>query len=166
MRARSTDASVWPARTSTPPCRARNGKTWPGRARSAGRVPESMAARIVVARSEALIPVVVPRRASMDSVEGRAVIGRVDRSHQRKGKLVAALLGQRQADQAAAVLGHEVDGFGRYFFRRHREVAFVFAVFVVDQDDLPALADFFEGFLDGCKWEYLADMARLKTPGR
>ncbi len=34
MRARSTEASVWPARTRTPPLRARSGKTWPGRARS------------------------------------------------------------------------------------------------------------------------------------
>src|ERR1035438_1173752 len=33
-RERSTDASVCPARTSTPPSRARRGKTWPGRARS------------------------------------------------------------------------------------------------------------------------------------
>ena len=33
-RARSTEASVWPARTSTPPLRARSGKTWPGRTRS------------------------------------------------------------------------------------------------------------------------------------
>jgi len=30
MRARSTEASVCPARTSTPPSRARRGKTWPG----------------------------------------------------------------------------------------------------------------------------------------
>ena len=54
-----------------------------------------------------------------------------------------------QADQAAAVLGHEVDGFGRDFFGGHGEVAFVFAVFVVDQDDHAALADFFDGFFDG-----------------
>ena len=89
-------------------------------------------------------------------VEGRAVIGRVYRRHQRQRQLVAALFGQRQADQAAAVLGHEVDGFGRDFFRRHGEVAFVLAVFVVDQHDLPALADFFEGFLDGCKRNWFA----------
>ena len=34
-RATSTAASVWPARTRTPPVRARNGKTWPGVAISA-----------------------------------------------------------------------------------------------------------------------------------
>ncbi len=37
-RARSTEASVCPARTSTPPLRARSGKMCPGRARSLGRV--------------------------------------------------------------------------------------------------------------------------------
>jgi hypothetical protein len=69
IRARSTDASVCPARTSTPPFRARRGKTCPGRARSVGRVPVSIAVRMVMARSAVLIPVVVPRRASIDSVK-------------------------------------------------------------------------------------------------
>ena len=35
-RARSTAASVWPARCSTPPRRARSGKMWPGWTRSCG----------------------------------------------------------------------------------------------------------------------------------
>src|SRR5579883_772037 len=35
-RARSTTASVWPARTNTPPSRARSGNTCPERARSLG----------------------------------------------------------------------------------------------------------------------------------
>ena len=35
-RARSTLASVWPARTSTPPSRAISGKTWPGETMSLG----------------------------------------------------------------------------------------------------------------------------------
>ena len=34
--ARSTVASVWPARFSTPPSRASSGRMWPGRARSSG----------------------------------------------------------------------------------------------------------------------------------
>ena len=37
-RARSTDASVWPVRSSTPNGRARSGKTWPGWTRSPGSV--------------------------------------------------------------------------------------------------------------------------------
>ncbi len=67
MRARSTEASVWPARTSTPPSRARSGKMWPGRARSPGRHAGSIALRTVQVRSAAEMPVVTPSRASIDS---------------------------------------------------------------------------------------------------
>ena len=69
MRARSTEASVWPARTRTPPLRARSGKTWPGRARSLGLELGLMATWMVWARSAAEMPVVTPSRASMDSVK-------------------------------------------------------------------------------------------------
>jgi hypothetical protein len=72
MRARSTEASVWPARTRTPPRRARSGKTWPGRARSEAVERGSMATRMVWARSAAEMPVVTPSRASMDLSEGGA----------------------------------------------------------------------------------------------
>ena len=65
MRARSTAASVWPARTSTPPSRARSGKMWPGRARSDGLVFGLIAARTVAERSAAEMPVLVPRLASI-----------------------------------------------------------------------------------------------------
>jgi len=66
--ARSTDASVWPARFSTPPFFARSGKVCPGRRRSAGRVRASMSVRTVAARSAAEMPVVVLPRASTDTV--------------------------------------------------------------------------------------------------
>src|SRR6266536_1984506 len=81
--------------------------------------------------------------------EGGAMDGSVDRRHEREVKLVAALLGEGQADQAAAVLGHEVDGVGRDFFGGHCEVALVFAVLVVNQYDHAALANLFDGFFDG-----------------
>ena len=65
--ARSTAASVCPARTSTPPWRARKGNMWPGRARSCGRASSRIVTRIVCARSAAEIPVDTPSAASMDS---------------------------------------------------------------------------------------------------
>ena len=97
------------------------------------------------------MPVVVPRRASIGSQKGvpnadvlRGEIGgRVQR--------VAALLGERQADQPAAEFGHEVDGFGRDFFRGHGQVAFVFAVFVVHQHDHASRANFVQRFFNGGK---------------
>ena len=64
--------------------------------------------------------------------------------HQRQAKLLDPLARQRQADQATRMLGHEVDRFGRGALRGNYEVALVFAVLVIDQDEHPALA----GFLD------------------
>ncbi len=63
-RARSTDPSVCPERTSTPPRRARSGKTCPGITRSSGPAPRETATRMVSDRSRAEMPVVVPWRAS------------------------------------------------------------------------------------------------------
>ena len=67
IRARSTAASVCPARTMTPPMRARNGNIWPGRARSDGRVAGAIAASTVVARSAAEMPVLVRPFASIET---------------------------------------------------------------------------------------------------
>ena len=68
-RATSTAASVWPARTSTPPGRATSGKTCPGETKASGPLPASMATAIVRARSAALIPVEMPSFASIDTVK-------------------------------------------------------------------------------------------------
>ncbi|MNN55304.1 hypothetical protein D3C81_1701730 [compost metagenome] len=67
-RARSHPASVWPARVSTPPSRARRGKMCPGCTRSSGRAFGAMAAATVRARSAAEMPVVTPLAASIDTV--------------------------------------------------------------------------------------------------
>src|SRR5215211_4103574 len=68
-RARSTAASVWPARCRTPPGRARKGKTCPGMTRSSGPVASSTAIRQVCARSAAEMPVETPSFASMETVK-------------------------------------------------------------------------------------------------
>ncbi len=67
--ARSTDASVCPARFRTPPACARSGNMWPGRFRSDGFVAGSIAVSTVAARSEAEMPVVVRPRASIETVK-------------------------------------------------------------------------------------------------
>ena len=51
--------------------------------------------------------------------------------HQRNLELVEPLAGHRHADEAAAVLRHEVDRFRRHLLGRERQVAFVLAIFVV-----------------------------------
>jgi hypothetical protein len=72
--------------------------------------------------------------------------------HHGQVQLGAFFSGQRQADQAPAVFGHEVDGFGGHLFRRHGQVPFVFPVFIVDEDDHFAIADIFDGLVDGNFW--------------
>ena len=59
---------MWPERTSTPPRRAFSGKTCPGVTMSSGRASRATATRIVSARSRAEMPVVIPRRPSMLTV--------------------------------------------------------------------------------------------------
>ena len=147
-RAISTAASVWPVRTSTPPSRAISGKIWPGVTMSLGPLVGSIATAMVRARSGAEMPVVTPSRASIETVKAVwrrealccAISGRRSCSH--------ALPRQREADQAAAVLGHEVDRLGRRHLRRDDEVALVLAVLVVDQDEHAAVARLLDDLLD------------------
>jgi hypothetical protein len=67
-RARSTDPSVCPTRSSTPPSRARSGKMWPGVTMSLRVASGRIAVRTVCARSAAEMPVVTPSRASIETV--------------------------------------------------------------------------------------------------
>ena len=64
----------------------------------------------------------------------------VDPRHRLQAELVDPLLAQRQADQAAAVPGHEVDRVGRRHLRRNDQVALILPVVVVDQDEHPPVA--------------------------
>jgi hypothetical protein len=58
--------------------------------------------------------------------------------------VVGALLGEGEADEAAAVAGHEVDGLGGDELGGQGEVALVLAVLVVDHDHHAAGADLVE----------------------
>jgi hypothetical protein len=69
--------------------------------------------------------------------------------HRAQTQLVAALLGQAEADQAAPVRGHEIDRLGRGELRRDREVTLVLTVGRVDDDDEPAAANVLDRLLDG-----------------
>ena len=105
-------------------------------------------------RSAAEIPVVTPSSASMDSVN--AVPKREVFCDDISGRLqrIAALGGEGETDQAAAVGGHEVDGFGRDQLGGHGQVAFVFAILVVDDHQHFAGAEIVEGFRDGGKGHF------------
>ena len=76
-----------------------------------------------------------------------AKIGSVHRRHQWQIQLVAAFFGERQADQATAVFGHEVDRLRSCFLRSESHIAFIFAIFVIHQNDLTTLAELFGRFI-------------------
>ena len=102
------------------------------------------------------------RRLDRDG-EVRAVLRIRAGHHQGQPQLLAALAGQRQADQAAAVARHEVDVLGAHARGRHDEVALVLAVLVVHDHDHAAGAQVGEDFIDRVE----AGHARARPgPGR
>ena len=81
--------------------------------------------------------------------EGRAVHGAVARGHGRQLEEFAALAGQRQADQATAEAGHEVDGLRCDMVGRQNQIAFVLTVLFVNEHDHAAGTHFRHDFFDG-----------------
>src|SRR5262245_2248842 len=70
---------------------------------------------------------------------------------QRYLQLIQPLLGERKTDQTTAVPSHEVYDLRRDFFSRTRQITFVFAVFIVDDDDYAPGSEFFDRLLNSCK---------------
>ena len=69
------------------------------------------------------------------SGKGRAITRAVAAGHGRQAQLLATLARQRQAHQAAGMGRHEVDGLWRDVLGRQHQIAFIFAVFFVHQND-------------------------------
>ena len=80
------------------------------------------------ARSAAEMPVVTPQRASTAIGEGGAEVRVVALDHERDAQLVEPLGRHGNADEAARVAGHEVDGLGVDELGGQREVALVLAL--------------------------------------
>ena len=97
--------------------------------------------RIVCARSRALMPVVTPSFASIETVKAVPNEEVFAPSSTMSGRRSCAdlLLGEREADEAAPVLRHEVDRRGRHLLGREAEVALVLAILVVGEDHHPAV---------------------------
>ena len=68
--------------------------------------------------------------------------------HGEQTQMVGTLIREREANEAPAVAGHEVDGLGRNVLRSEGQVALVLAVFVIDDDDHAAGADLGDGARD------------------
>ena len=96
------------------------------------------------------------------------MLGAVARHHGRQAQALAALARERQADQAAAEARHEIDGFRRDVLGGQHQVAFVLAVFLIDQDDHAAGAHVGDDGLDrrdrdGGEWGWDAFMHWLSA---
>ena len=84
--------------------------------------------------------------AGLDGFSKRgAEAGGVLLGHGTEAEVVGALLGESEADEAASVAGHEVDGLGGDELGGEGEVTFVFAVFIVDDDDHASGTNLLEG---------------------
>ncbi len=78
---------------------------------------------------------------SKGSTEARGVL----LGHREEAQVVGAFLSEGEADEAAAVAGHEVDGFRSDVVCGEGQIAFVFAIFIIDDDDHASGADFCDG---------------------
>jgi hypothetical protein len=74
-------------------------------------------------------------------------------------KLLGAIGVERQADEPAAVLGHEVDGVGRRHLRWYDEVAFVLALLGIDENEHAPVAGVFDDLLDRRERRVIACLA-------
>ncbi len=81
--------------------------------------------------------------------EGGAVLGLVLHRHGRQAQLPRPRRGDRQADQAAGVLGHEVDLVRRGELGGDDDVALVLPILGVDQDEGAPLPGVLDDVLDG-----------------
>ncbi len=88
----------------------------------------------------------------------RAEVRGVDGRHQRQPQRIAALAGQRQANEAASVHRHEVDDLRRHLFGGDGKVALVLAVLVVHYDEHAPRARFLDGFGNGSKWHVFQEI--------
>ena len=79
------------------------------------------------------------------------MLGAVALDHGRQLQGIAAFGAERQADQATAVFGHEVDGFRRHLVGGKDDIALVLTVLIINEHHHAAGSDFFEQFGDGGK---------------
>src|SRR5262249_52792389 len=122
-----------PARRRTPPSFASSGWTWPGRTKSPATEAGSAIERTVRQRSSAGVPVLPERWAVGGRKAGAGGGGlglRAWRSLMAGGKS-----GETGRAELAAATEDEVDRLRRGLFSRTDKIAFVFAVFGINDND-------------------------------
>ena len=74
-------------------------------------------------------------------------------------QLVNNFGGHGQANKASAKLGHKVDGFRGHMLGGHGKVAFIFAPFVIHQNNHLALPDVGNGLFNAAQWHVASFIA-------
>src|ERR1700730_11999559 len=145
---RSTAASVWPERSSTPPSRAISGNTWAGPREIVGAgigIGQRAAAggAFVGRNAGAAVGLVVDRHRKGGGVVGFVVC------HHRIEPQPARIFGcDRRADNARGVADDERHLVGRAQRRRDDQIALALAVLVIGNDDEFAMGEGVQHFLD------------------
>jgi len=70
----------------------------------------------------------------------------VVRRHQIKAQIIKTIRRHRQANQALAVRGHEVDRIGRRHLAGDDQVTLILTILVVHQNEHPAITGLFDDF--------------------
>ena len=87
-------------------------------------------------------------------------------AYQQLGRVYSRLGRHREADEPTAVRDHEIDRIGRDGRRRHREIALVLPILVVDDDDHPSGANRVDGLFHGREGRFgLAALGEAKRSG-
>ncbi len=100
-----------------------------------------------------------PSRASIETVKAVEWRARLERDISSRWSCLARSGVEREADEAAAMLGHEVDGVGRRHLRRDDEVALVLALLGIDEDEHAPVAGVLDDLLDGRERRVVAGLA-------
>ena len=152
-RARSTEASVWPVRSSTPCGRARSGKTWPGWIRSLGARRRDRRRRGWCARGRRRrCPVETPSRASIETVNAVSYGVSLCCGHhrQRRARRSARASASGRSGRGACVAMKLMASAVTSSAAMH-QVALVLAVGRVDDDHHPAGPDVLDRVLDAAR---------------
>src|SRR6185436_5613820 len=83
--------------------------------------------------------------------------------HQGNVEVVEPLTRHREADQATAMCRHEVDRVRGDFIGSDHEIAFVFAVFVVHDDDELSILNVDQCFFNRCKFHAVSRCSMRST---
>ncbi len=162
----STPASVWPARTSTPPGRAISGKTWPGETSASGPCVASIATAMVRARSAALIPVEMPSLASIETVKAVSLRLRLLLTIGWRPSVSARSLVSARQIRPRPWRAMKLIASGVAICAGNDEIALILPVVIVDQDEHAAVACLVDDRLGADQHFGIAALKELLEPDR